>query len=67
MQVMDHHNKDGDAADGIELRDLFLHGRRPPLNSQGPLNDGRLDYFSIVREVKGQLRWRVARLQMYSG
>jgi hypothetical protein len=56
MQVMDQDNKDGDAANGIELRDFFLHGRHQPLNSQGPLNGGRLEYSSIVGEVKGQFR-----------
>ena len=56
MKVVCKDNQDGDAADGIELRNFLSHGRCRPLNA-GRKSDAKLQaYGSTVREAKGQIR-----------
>ena len=62
MKVVCKDNQDGDAADGIELRNFLSHGRCRPLNA-GRKSDAKLQaYGSTVREAKGQIRRKEARL-----
>jgi hypothetical protein len=49
-------NQNGNAADGIELRNLLSHGRCQRLNAGWKADAELLDYGSTVREEKGQMR-----------
>ena len=63
MKVVCKDNQDGDAADGIELRNFLSHGRCRPLNVGREPDAKLLAYGSIVREAKGQIRRKEARLE----
>jgi hypothetical protein len=54
VEIVREDNKNGDAADGIELRNLLSHGRCQRLNARSRLNAGLLAYVSTVRGQKGQ-------------
>ena len=63
MKVVYKDNQDGNAADGIELRNFLSHGRRQRLNAGWKTNVELLDYGSTVRGEKGQMRRKSARLE----